>query len=150
MTMLTMRDPDDSAMLMMRSEPWLVPVVARRRAPGKRRAAEVLGRGAEDLVARLLEERGLSVLARRLRTGAGEIDLVVADERTLIFVEVKARGCLADAAYAVSARQQARLLEAASLALAQHEDWARAEIRFDVALVAGAAIEIVVDAIRYS
>jgi hypothetical protein len=36
------------------------------------------------------------------------------------------------------------------VALAQHEDWARDEIRFDVALVAGGRVEIVVDAIRYS
>ena len=136
--------------MMMPTEIWPVPAVARPRAPAKRRAADILGRGAEDVVARLLEAHGFAVLARRLRTGAGEIDLIVADERRLVFVEVKARGCLADAAYAVSARQQARLLEAASLALAQHEDWARDEMRFDVALVAGAAVEILVDAIRYS
>jgi putative endonuclease len=137
-------------MVTMRPQTWPGQVLATPRAQAKRRAAEVLGRGAEDDVARLLEGRGFSVLARRLRTGAGEIDLVVADERTLVFVEVKARGCLADAAYAVSARQQTRLLEAASLALARHEDWARDEVRFDVALVAGAVVEILADAIRYS
>jgi putative endonuclease len=109
----------------------------------------MLGRGAEDVVAGLLEARGFTVLAQRLRTGAGEIDLVVADTDRLVFVEVKARGCLADAAYAVSARQQVRLLEAASLALAKHEEWARPEIRFDVALVAGDRVEILPDAIRY-
>ena len=126
-----------------------LPGLARPRAPGKRRAAETLGRGAEEMVARQLEEQGFAVLARRLRTGAGEIDLVVADAERLVFVEVKARGCFADAAYAVSARQQARLLEAASLALATHADWARDEIRFDVALVAGGAVEMLLDAIRY-
>jgi len=135
---------------MIRIENWPAPVVAKIRAPAKRRAAELLGRGAEDEVARRLEGQGFTVLARRLRTGAGEIDLVVADDERLVFVEVKARSCLADAAYSVSARQQLRLLEAASLALATHEDWTRPEIRFDVALVAGAAVEILVDAIRYS
>jgi putative endonuclease len=134
---------------MIRAENWPVPV-ARRRAPAKRRAAEVMGRGAEDLVAQQLEVQGFAILARRLRTGAGEIDLVVADAERLVFIEVKARGCLADAAYSVSARQQARLLEAASVALATHEDWARDEIRFDVALVAGGAVEILPDAIRFS
>ena len=132
-----------------RTEAWAVPVVAKPRALAKRRAAEVMGRGAEDGVARQLEKQGFTVLARRLRTGVGEIDLVVADAERLVFVEVKARFCLVDAAYAVSARQQARLLEAASVALAQHEDWARDEIRFDVALVAGGRIEILADAIRY-
>lgn len=124
------------------------------RHKGKRRAAETLGRGAEDIVALHLENLGYEILARRLRggagTGAGEIDLVVADAGRLVFVEVKARGCLTDAAYAVSPRQQARLLEAASLALALHEEWARPETRFDVALVAGGVVEILADAIRYS
>ncbi len=123
--------------------------LAWQRAPAKRRAAETLGRAAEEMVARQLEDQGFAILARRLRTGAGEIDLVAADADRLIFVEVKARGCFADAAHAVSARQQARLLEAASLALAMHEDWARDEIRFDVALVAAGAVEMLHDAVRY-
>jgi putative endonuclease len=118
-------------------------------APG-RRAAEAKGRLAEDVVAELLEAQGFAVLARRLRTGAGEIDLVVADATSLVFVEVKARGSFSEAAFAVSARQQARLLEAASAALAAHEHWARDEIRFDVALVAAGAVQILGDAIRYS
>jgi putative endonuclease len=134
---------------MMQIQNFPVAAVAKSRAPAKRRAAELMGRGAEDVVAARLESQGLTVLARRLRTGAGEIDLVVADAHRLVFVEVKARGCLTDAAYAVSARQQARLLEAASVALASHEDWTRDEIRFDVALVAGGAVEILADAIRY-
>jgi len=135
--------------MMMRPETFPA-ILMSPRAPAKRRAAEVLGRGAEDIVAERLEGQGFAVLARRLRTGAGEIDLVVADAGRLVFVEVKARGCLADAAYAVSARQQARLLEAASAALAAHAEWARDEMRFDVALVAGSRIEILADAIRYS
>jgi putative endonuclease len=124
-------------------------LAARGPCRARRRAAETLGRGAEDVVAQQLEAQGFNVLARRLRTGAGEIDLVVADAGHLVFIEVKARGSFAAAAHAVSARQQARLLEAASAALAQHEGWARDEIRFDVALVAGGAVEILADAIRY-
>ncbi len=135
---------------MMQMQNFPLAAIAKPRAPAKRRAAEMMGRGAEDIVAAQLEGQGFTVLARRLRTGAGEIDLVVADAQRLVFVEVKARGCLADAAYAVSARQQARLLEAASVALALHEDWARDEMRIDVALVAGGMVEMLVDAIRYS
>ncbi|HUW79991.1 MAG TPA: YraN family protein [Acidocella sp.] len=116
----------------------------------KRRAAETLGRSAEDDVALSWQAKGYSVLAQRLRTGAGELDLVLADRDTLVFVEVKARKTLAEAAYAVSPRQQARLLEAASLALATHEDWHRPAIRFDVALVCHGAIEHIEDAIRYN
>jgi putative endonuclease len=98
----------------------------------------------------LLEDNGFSVLAKRLRTGAGEIDLVAANAQILIFVEVKARRSLTEAAYAVSSRQQARLLVAAGVALAMYPGWERAEMRFDVALVAGGAVEMIENAIRYN
>jgi putative endonuclease len=116
----------------------------------KRRSAEILGRKAEDAVALELQAKGFRVLAQRLRTGAGEIDLVLANSETLVFFEVKARNSLAEAAYAVAPRQQTRLLEAASLALALHEDWERPAIRFDVALVCHGTIEHIEDAIRYN
>ncbi len=115
----------------------------------KRRAAETRGRDAEDDVATAWRCRGFNILAQRMRTGAGELDLVVADSETLIFIEVKARKTLAEAAYAVQPRQQARLLEAASLALATHEEWHRPSVRFDVALVCNGMIEHIEDAIRY-
>ncbi len=107
-----------------------------------------MGRQAEDVVATLLRGRGFEILALRLKTGAGEIDIVAADARRLIFVEVKARPSFLEAAYAVSHRQQARLIQAASIALAHNETWARSEMRFDAALVAGDGIEIIEDAIR--
>jgi putative endonuclease len=116
----------------------------------KRRIAETLGRKAEDMVALELQAKGFHVLAQRLRTGAGEIDLVLADAETLVFVEVKARNSLAEAAYAIAPRQQARLLEAASLALALHEDWQRPATRFDVALVCHGTTHLIEDAIRYN
>ncbi len=96
-----------------------------------------------------MRRRGFTVLARRLRTGSGEIDLVVADGRTLVFIEVKARRSFAVAALAVGPRQQARLFQAASLALALHPEWERANTRFDVALVCGGRVEMIEDAIRY-
>jgi putative endonuclease len=116
----------------------------------KHRAAEVLGRNAEDEVARHWRDKGFGILAQRLRTGAGEIDLVVANAEVLVFVEVKARKTMAQAAYAVSPRQQARLLEAASVALATHEDWERPCTRFDVALVYPGGVAHIEDAIRYN
>jgi putative endonuclease len=116
----------------------------------RRRAAQALGQSAEELVAEKLAASGYAILAQRLRTKAGEIDLIAANAQRLLFIEVKARPSLAEAAYAVSARQQARLLEAASVVLAVHPEWAREEMRFDVALVAGEALRVIRDAIRYS
>lgn len=117
-------------------------------AKAKRRAAETLGRQAEDEVAGELRQRGYDILAMRLKTGAGEIDIVAANSESLIFVEVKARPSFAEAAYALSPRQQARLFQAAEIAMARHEAWARPETRFDAALVVPGGIEIIEDAFR--
>jgi putative endonuclease len=94
--------------------------------------------------------RGYDLLAQRRRTKSGEIDVVVADPDTLVFIEVKARKTLSEAAYAVLPRQQARLLGAAEALLAANQDWCRPAIRFDVALVCGGVIEHIEDAIRYN
>jgi len=114
----------------------------------KRQAAESLGRAAEASVAAIWQAQGFSVLAQRLRTRSGEIDLVVADPGTLVFVEVKARRSFREAAYAVLPHQQLRLLQAADSALALHQDWNRPNIRFDVALVCNGAVQHIEDAIR--
>jgi len=116
----------------------------------KRRDAECRGRAAESAVAARWRSKGFSVLAQRLRTGLGEIDLIVADKDILVFVEVKARTSLTAAAHAVPPRQQVRLLNAAELALAVHQDWHRPAIRFDVALVCGNTVHDIEDAIRYN
>ena len=115
----------------------------------RRRAAEACGRRAESLVADGWQARGYDVLARRLRTQAGEIDLIVADAQTLLFIEVKARNTADEAAHAVQPRQQRRLLLAAEAVLATHETWQRPATRFDVALVCGGAVDYIEDAIRY-
>ena len=56
--------------------------------------------------------------------------------RTLVFVEVKARERLDDAAEAVIVRQQRRIIAAAEAWLASHPDDANCDMRFDVMLVA--------------
>ncbi|MCW2966762.1 MAG: YraN family protein [Solirubrobacteraceae bacterium] len=50
-----------------------------------------LGRLGEQLALEHLERLGYELLARNHRTRFGELDLVVSDERALVFVEVKAR-----------------------------------------------------------
>lgn len=116
----------------------------------KRRAAEHLGREAEAAVASLLQRKGYGVLAQRFKTGAGEIDLIVANKQRLIFIEVKARPNFADAFYALLPRQQMRLLKAANAALACHPQWVRPEMRFDVALVAQNDIQMIENALWLS
>ena len=75
------------------------------------------------------------MLARRFRTEAGEIDIIAAQPDLLAIIEVKARRTLTDAALALSARQRARLIAAADIALAEHPEWAREGMRFDLMVV---------------
>ncbi len=89
------------------------------------------------------------MLARRARTGAGEIDLVAERGGLLAFVEVKARPSLAEAAAALGPRQRARLAAAAECWLAENPGHGAAGVRFDVLLVAAdGAVRRVADAFR--
>lgn len=107
-----------------------------RRARGA--AAHARGRRAEALARAALEGDGWTVLGDRVRTAAGEIDLIAERDGMLGFIEVKARPTLAQAAAALTPRQQARLLDAAEIVLGDHPDWGAAGVRFDLLLVDGA------------
>ncbi len=108
------------------------------------------GIDAEAAACRALEREGWTVLAHRLRTEAGEIDVVAARQDLLAIIEVKARPTLADAAMALGARQRARLLAAAEIVLAQHPEWARAGMRFDLMVVdAAGTVRRIADAFRW-
>ncbi|MDP1626023.1 YraN family protein [Parvibaculum sp.] len=99
------------------------------------RAAHRLGLRAETLAVLLLRLKGYRIVARRLKTPAGEIDLVVRRGRSLAVVEVKARGEGGAAAEALLPRQQRRLERAAAHFLGRHPHLADLDLRFDVVLI---------------
>ena len=78
-----------------------------------RRRAERGGRRAETIAAWWLRLKGWSILARRVRTPLGEIDLVARRGRTIAFVEVKARATRAEAEHALDEWRLRRVLAAA-------------------------------------
>jgi putative endonuclease len=106
---------------------------SRRRARGA--ANQARGRQAEGLARAALERDGWTVLGDRVRTPAGEIDLIAERDGLLGFIEVKCRPTLAEAAAAVTPRQQARLLQAGEILLGQHPHWGRNGVRFDLLVV---------------
>ena len=83
---------------------------------------------------------GWQILARNYITGrgttAGEIDFIALKGKTLAFVEVKQRGDITSAAYAISPAQQKRIRTAAANFLAKHPAYQSHDIRFDAVLFA--------------
>jgi len=93
------------------------------------------GLGAEDIVARNYEDRGLRILKTRFRGRRGEIDLIVQDGLTTVFVEVKQSRSHASAASRVTQSKVQRLWATAEEYLARFSLSLMTDMRFDVALV---------------
>ena len=107
--------------------------------PGPRPERQVAfrtGISAESRAAAFLIAKGFRILARRWKSPLGEIDIVARRRGLLVFVEVKARASLDDAAWSVTPRQRARIVAAAEAWLAVNADERIRDIRFDAMLVA--------------
>jgi putative endonuclease len=102
----------------------------------ERVAAFRTGLSAESKAAAYLMAKGYRILAKRFRTSYGEIDVVARKRNLIAFIEVKARASLDDAAYAVTPRQQRRIIDAAQAWLMTHPEHAEFELRFDAILIA--------------
>src|SRR5215208_1082758 len=111
----------------------------RRARPDPRR---VLGAAGERLARTHLEARGLTLLDTNYRTRHGELDIVAADARCLVFCEVKTRivrsgrpdeGTELGPFGAIGPRKRRRLRLLAREWLAEHGPAApwRPELRFD-------------------
>ena len=105
-------------------------------ASPERVAAFRTGLSAESRAAAYLMAKGYRILAKRFRTPHGEIELVARKRNLLVFVEVKARASLDEAAYAVTPRQQQRIINAAQGWLMAHPEHAEFDMRFDAMLIA--------------
>ena len=94
------------------------------------------GISAESRASAYLLAKGYRILARRFRTRYGEIDIVARRRNLLVFVEVKARATLDEAAYAISPQQRQRIIAAAEAWLMSHPEHANFDCRFDAVLIA--------------
>jgi len=106
-----------------------------------RQSAERRGRTSEIIAAWFLRAKLYRILGRRVRTRAGEIDLVARSPRGILcFIEVKARRETALALESVLPRQQARIARAAELFVAARPVLAQMPVRFDVVTVCPRAL----------
>lgn len=100
-----------------------------------RHRAEKVGRVGETAAAWWLRLKGWRILARRVRTPAGEVDLIARKSGLVAFVEVKRRATGAELDYAIDHRRLARVAAAAEY-LAPRFMEAGDDMRVDVILIA--------------
>lgn len=103
-----------------------------------RQQAERSGRDGETRAALWLRAKGWQILDRRIKTPAGEIDLVAKRGRLVAFVEVKWRKKREELDYAIDQRRLTRVA-AATEAVAHRYAQEGEDIRVDVILLAPGA-----------
>ena len=105
------------------------------RSTDTRRLAEAAGRRGERLAGWWLRLKGWRILDRRVRTPAGEVDLVARKGNLVAFVEVKARRTAGELDHAIDERRLARVAAAAEVLMPRYAGPGD-DIRVDVILLA--------------
>ncbi len=100
-----------------------------------RRAAERQGREGEAKAAWFLRTKGWRILDQRVRTAAGEVDLVARRGNLVAFVEVKTRKSAAELDFAIDERRLARVAAAAEMLMPRYAGPGD-DVRIDVVLIA--------------
>jgi putative endonuclease len=97
------------------------------------------GRRAESLACDYLKQRGLKLVARNFLCKLGELDLIMRDGETLVFVEVKfrQRSDYGHGSEAVNRSKQNKLIRTAQVYLQQHPEYTNLPMRFDVISIEG-------------
>src|ERR687883_218833 len=94
---------------------------------------QLFGRDGENLAERYLKKKGYVLVERNYRCRGGEVDLIVLDRKTIVFVEVKTRSdySFGTPLEAVETRKQQRMVRAAEFFLSEKKLHNR-DARFDV------------------
>lgn len=97
------------------------------------------GREAEASALLHLQRQGMQLIAQNWLCKRGELDLVMLDGDTVVFVEVRYRrhSGWGGALQSVDFRKQQKLILAAQLFLQHETRWADAPCRFDVVAIEG-------------
>lgn len=95
------------------------------------------GQEGEEAAAAFLRARGFTILARNVRSHAGEIDLVALDGDVLVFCEIRTRRSRGQgsALESVTPAKQRQVVRVAEYFLARHPRLTSHPIRFDVVAI---------------
>jgi putative endonuclease len=100
-----------------------------------RERAEARGRLAEFAALMALRLKGYRLLARRYKSGAGEVDLIMRRGEVTAFIEVKARASVDAGVIAVTPHQSRRISAAARHWMAKDARARNGICRFDIVVV---------------
>lgn len=92
------------------------------------------GKEAETRAMEYMHQQGLRLVESNFSTRFGEIDLIMLDEETLVFIEVRYRkqNRFGSAIESVDRRKRERLIKTAQCYLQQRRNYADYPCRFDV------------------
>lgn len=118
--------------------------------PASTKERQQQGQAAEAEACRHLQQQGLELIERNYRCRQGEIDLIMRDGKSTVFVEVRYRSNpnFGGAAASVDPRKQGKLIATASHYLQQHHALAQQPARFDVIAIAPGTLEWIRDAFQ--
>ncbi|GHV81986.1 UPF0102 protein [Spirochaetia bacterium] len=96
-----------------------------------------VGREGEARAAAWLEQKGMQIIARNVRSQTGEIDLIALDGDTIAFIEVKTWSVytMDNLAYGIDLKKQRRIIETAKYFLSVHRKYNGMAVRFDVVFI---------------
>ncbi len=106
-----------------------------KRTRQTRQQAERRGRLSEHAAALLLRLKGYQILAERVRTPVGEVDLIARRGSTLCFVEVKQRKTTELAQTSVPQKNWMRIASAAATWASKNQDHSALNWRYDLVAV---------------
>lgn len=108
----------------------------------------VKGLAGESQAVQYLQKQGMQLVRKRYRASGGEVDAIMLDQDTLVFVEVKLRdhGGSGDGMMAVTRKKQRRIVNTALYYLAEHDH--DGPIRFDIVEITADGIQHIPDAFQ--
>jgi len=97
------------------------------------------GEYTENLACKYLENKGFKLIEKNFNCRVGEIDLIMKDNDSLVFVEVRYRrnNSFGSGAESITTSKQSKLIKTASLYLQQHAKLNKYPARFDVVSITG-------------
>jgi putative endonuclease len=100
------------------------------------------GKKGEAQAAAALEDAGMTVIAKNVRSRYGEVDIVALDGDSIVFVEVKAWSAygMEDLQYSLNPRKQQKIIKTAKYFLFENRKYNKMAIRFDVVFVRNSSV----------